>query len=345
MAHDLRKRSYLAGTFLLVITAIGTLGYYFLGHCPHPGPPWTLTDCFYMTMITLTTVGFGEVIDIACVPGARMFTVFLLLAGLGVAAYFVSTLTAFLVEGELTNVFWRKKMEKMIHSLENHIILCGIGRIGFYIMQELRGNNIKFVVVDADEELIRKHQSKYGEFPAVVGDPTHEKYLRQAGVAKAKGVISTLDDDKDNLCVVVTCRQLNDRLHIISSCGKGEFASKLDLLGAEVVMPSAIGGLRIASQMIRPHVVTYLDLMLRDQQCVVRIEEIVLSEGSNLVGKPLRAVNFDDFGQLLVLAIIKPGNPHPIYNPERSMVLATAGDTLIVQADLDSIKRFRSHYG
>jgi voltage-gated potassium channel len=343
MTHDLKKRSYLAGTFLLVITAIGTLGYYFLGHCPHPGLPWPLFDCFYMTMITLTTVGFGEVIDVASVPGARLFTVFLLLAGLGVAAYFVSTLTAFLVEGELTNVFWRKKMEKKIRSLTNHIILCGIGRVGFYIMKELRDNHIEFVVVDADEELIRKQQAKYGEFPAVVGDPTHERYLRQAGVAEAKGVITTLDDDKDNLCVVVTCRQLNDRLHIISSCGKGEFASKLDLLGAEVVMPNAIGGLRIASQMIRPHVVTYLDLMLRDKECVVRIEEVILSEGSNLIGKPLHSIDFDDFGPLLVLAVVKPDSPQPIYNPKRTMTLA-AGDTLIVQADLDSIRRFKLHH-
>jgi voltage-gated potassium channel len=340
MTNDLQKRSYLAGTLFLAITVIGTLGYYFLGQSSHQQPPWSFADCFYMTAITLTTVGFGEIIDVAKAPGARMFTVFLLLAGLGVAAYFVSTLTAFLVEGELTNVFWRKRMEKKLRTLHDHIILCGAGRVGYYIMEELRSNHIDYAVVDRDEERIKKFQTKFGDFPAVVGDPTHLKYLQQAGVEKAKGVISTLADDKDNLCVVVTCRQLNDRLHIISTCGDAEFAGKLDLLGADVVMPNAIGGLRMASKMIRPHVVNYLDLMLRDKQCVVRIEDIALGAGSDLIGKPLNAVNFGEFGQLLVLAIVRPRESGPIYNPPRDMILAS-GDTLIVQADVESMKRFR----
>ncbi len=343
MTNDLTKRSYLAGTFFLAITAIGTLGYYFLGQSSHQQPPWSLTDCFYMTAITLTTVGFGEIIEVAKAPGARMFTVFLLLAGLGVAAYFVSTLTAFLVEGELTNVFWRKRMDKKIRTLNNHIILCGVGRVGTYIMEELRSNHVDFAVVDTNEERIKKRQAKFGEFPAVVGDATHIKYLRQAGVEEARGVISTLSDDKDNLCVVVTCRQLNDRLHIISTCGDAEFAGKLDLLGADVVMPNAIGGLRMASKMIRPHVVSYLDLMLRDKSCVVRIEEIALGEHSPLIGKPLNAVNFEEFGQLLVLAVVREGAQGPIYNPDRDMILNT-GDTLIVQADIESMKRFRQRH-
>ncbi len=343
MAKNLTNRNYLAGIFLLAITAIGTLGYYLLGQISHQEPPWPLADCFYMTAITLTTVGFGEVLDLAHAPGARMFTVFILLAGLGVAAYFVSTLTAFLVEGELTNVFWRKRMGKQISTLANHIILCGLGRVGNYIMQELRSNHVDFVVIDHDEGRIRQLQEEFGEFPAVVGDPTHAQYLQQASVATAKGVISTLGDDKDNLCVVVTCRQLNDRLHIISTCADGEFASKLDLLGADVVMPNAIGGLRIASQMIRPRVVGYLDLMLRDKECIVRIEDIELSQESSLIGQPLSSINFNEFGQLLVLAIVQPGSPHPIYNPDRSKTMAV-GDTLIVQADIESIKRFRQYY-
>lgn len=343
MDNDLKRRSYLAGIFLLAITLVGTGGYYLLGMLTRQQPPWPLADCFYMTVITLTTVGFGEIIDIGRVPGARLFTVFILLSGLGVAAYFVSTLTAFLVEGELTNVFWRKRMEKKIGQLRDHIILCGLGRVGHSIMHEIRANHIDFVVVDTDETHIRGLQDKHGEFPAVIGDPTHAKFLQQAGVATAKGVIATLEDDKDNLCIVVTCRQLNDRLHIISTCADGEFASKLELLGADVVMPNRIGGLRIASQMIRPRVVRYLDLMLRDKKCVVRIEDIEVTRSSPLVGKPLHAINFDDFGQLLVLAIVKPGDPHPLYNPDRATILE-ANDTLIVQADIDSMKRFRQHH-
>lgn len=340
MAHNLKNRSVLAGFFLLVVTAVGTSGYYLLGYLTHGRSLWTLSDCLYMTVITLTTVGFGEILDLANVPGARPFTIFILLSGLGLAAYFVSTLTAFLVEGELTNVFWRKKMAQQIRKLSDHIILCGVGRIGCSIMEELHRTHTPFAVIDPDEQRIQKLQDQYGDFPAVVGDATHAKYLEEAMVACAKGVISTLSDDKDNLCVVVTCRQINPRLRIISSCKDAEFAGKLELIGAEVVMPNAIGGLRIASQMLRPRVVKYLDLMLRDKNCPVRIEDVTLSTRSNLIGQPLSVIKFEEFGPLLVMAIIRKGNPSPLYNPQRTVGLQE-GDTLVVQTDIDSLERFR----
>lgn len=340
MPHTLKNRSVLAGFFLLVVTAIGTAGYYLLGYLEHGAPFWTLGDCLYMTIITLTTVGFGEILDLANVAGARFFTIVILLSGLGLAAYFVSTLTAFLVEGELTNVFWRKKMAQQIRRLSGHIIVCGVGRIGCSIMEELQRTHTDFVVIDPDEQRIRKLQARFGDFPAVVGDATHAGDQEEAMVATAMGVISTLSDDKDNLCVVVTCRQLNPKLRVISSCKDAEFAGKLELIGAEVVMPNAIGGLRIASQMLRPQVVGYLDLMLRDKKCPVRIADVTLTERSNLLGQPLSAINFDEFGPLLVMAIIRKDNPSPLYNPRRSVGLLE-GDTLVVQTDIDSLERFR----
>ncbi|MFZ5774976.1 MAG: potassium channel family protein [Thermodesulfobacteriota bacterium] len=340
MANSLEKRGLLAGFFLVGITAIGTGGYYLLGYLAHGAPLWSLGDCFYMTAITLTTVGFGEIIDLASVPGARFFTVAILLSGLGIAAYFVSNLTAFLVEGELTNLFWRKRMSKRIERLSGHIILCGVGRVGYAIMQELSRTHTPFVVIDTDGLRLRELQQELGDFSAVVGDATHAADLEAAGVRCAKGVISTLEDDKDNLCVVVTCKQLAPGCHVISSCRDPEFGGKLELMGAEVVMPSAIGGLRMASQMIRPQVVGYLDRMLRDRNCAVRIEDVTLCAGSNLIGQPMSAINFEDFGPLLVMAIIRRGNPSPIYNPRRSLVLEE-GDTMVVQTDADSLDRFR----
>ena len=343
MTIEPQKRMYLAGTFLLIVTGIGTLGYFVLGKLAPVDPSWRIGDCFYMTVITLTTVGFSEVIDLPLVPGARLFTIFILLGGLGVAAYFISTLTAFLVEGELTHVFWRKRMEKLIRNLADHIILCGAERIGagYYVINELYQTNIPFVLIDKDEQLIRALQEQFGDFPAVAGDPTYAEDLLAAGVKNARGVISTLLDDKDNLCVVVTCKQLNPSIKVISSCRDMEFAGKLKLIGAEVVIPNSIGGLRIASQILRPKVVRYLDIMMRDTNCVVRIEDITLSEQSSLVGKQVCDINFPDFTQLLVLALIREKNSSaPIYNPKRSMTLE-AGDTIILQADIESLDLFK----
>ncbi len=343
MTPSLRGRTLVAGTLLGIVTAAGTLGYYLLGQLGGIDRPWSVADCFYMTAITLTTVGFGEVIDVAVVPGGRPFTVAVLFAGLGVAAYFVSSLTAFLVEGELTHVFWKKKMAKEIRRLTDHIILCGVGRVGLCIMQELKRTGRGFVAIDRDEERLRQLQEESGPFPALTGDATHAALLKQAGVKAARGVISALNDDKDNLCVVVTCRQLNPRLQIISSCKEAEFAGKLELIGAEVVIPNAIGGLRIASKMIRPQVVGYLDLMLRDRDCPVRIEDVTVPGDSPLVGKPLLALDFDRYEQLLVLAIIRPGEDRPLYNPPRSEIVR-AGDTIVLQVDSDSLHRFREAY-
>ncbi|MEW6219994.1 MAG: potassium channel protein [Thermodesulfobacteriota bacterium] len=345
MPSIFRKKILPAGLLLVAVTAAGTFGYHGLAILAGLDPPWPLADCLYMTVITLTTVGFGEVIDVAAVPGARLFTMFILGSGLGLAAYFVSTLTAFLVEGELKNVYWRKRMAKEIARLRDHFIVCGLGRVGFYAVRELVRTGRPFVAIDGSEERIRELQEELGAFPAVVGDATHAAVLQEAGVERAVGVLSTLGDDKDELCVVVTCRQLNPAIRVLSRCGSGEFASKLELVGAEVVIPDLIGGLRMASQMIRPRVVRYLDTMLRDETCVVRIEELTLPAASSLAGRTVGSLDLTAAGNLLLLAVINEGSGHPMYNPPASYVLKP-GDTLVFQAEPAAMARFRqAHAG
>jgi len=341
----LKHKLFFAGFLLALVVVGGALGYYLLAWLNFGHPYWPLADCLYMTFITLTTVGFGEIIDVANVPGARSFTIVILLSGLGISAYFVSTLTAFLVEGELQNVFWRKRMKERISKLSGHIILCGVDNVGGNVLAELLAKSIAFVVIDHDEKRILRLQDKYGIFPAIVGDPSQDSCLLEAGIAGASGVISTLGDDKDNLCVVVTCKALNPGLRMISRCNSIDFAGKLELLGAEVVVPSYIGGLRMASQMIRPRVVRYLDTMLRERECVVRIEEVAVPEGSDLVGMAISELNLRELGNLLLLAVIAEENQQSLYNPSGEYVISS-GDTLVFQAENDAIRRFHSkHFG
>ncbi|MBW2467053.1 MAG: NAD-binding protein [Deltaproteobacteria bacterium] len=339
----MKRNLITAGTFLIAIICMGTMGYYSLAYLSLGSSSWSISDCFYMTIITLTTVGFGEVIDVASVPGARFFTVFILVCGLGVSAYFISTLTAFLVEGELENLFWRKRMRKEIDKLSNHVILCGGGRVGHYILEELKLSGLDFVLLEGSEERILELQERYGEFPAFVGDATHDEDLKSVGIEKASGIISALDDDKDNLCVVVTCRQLNRKLRVITRCREGEFSSKLKLLGADVVMPNFIGGLRMASQMVRPKTVHYLDIMLRDKKNIVRIEDVTVTEKSNLAGKEISSINFKEYGNLLLLAVMKKGTGQIAYNPDQTYCLQS-GDTMVFQAELDALRKLCKKY-
>jgi len=336
----MKKSLIIAGSLLLGILCLGTIGYFGLSTLALGSESWSIADCFYMTIITLTTVGFGEVIDVANVPGARFFTVFILICGLGVSAYFISTLTAFLVEGELGNLFWRKRMRKEINKLADHIILCGGGRVGHYILEELKLSGLDFVLIEQREEKILELQERYGNFPALAGDATRDEDLLAVGIEKASGIISALADDKDNLCIVVTCRQLNPRLRIITRCRSIEFSSKLKLLGADVVMPNFIGGLRMASQMVRPKTVHYLDMMLRDKENIVRIGDVTITEKSGLAGKEISAINFRDYGNLLLLAIMEAGGKQINYNPAGSYCLQS-GDTMVFQAELDALSKFR----
>jgi len=338
-----RRNLILAGILLLIVILIGSTGLYLLGLLAPEGPDWTLAQCVYMVVITLTTVGYGEIIDLASVPGARLFTVIVLFSGLGVSAYFLSTLTAFLVEGELNNLFWRKKMKKEIAKLSGHIIICGGGRVGRYIMDEFFAVGRSFVLIEQDERKILEMQESMGTFPALAGDATQESYLADAGVACAGGLISALADDKDNLCVVVTSRQLNPAIRILSRCGDHQFSKKLQMIGAKVIIPNFIGGLRMASQMLRPRVVDYLDTMLRDKDGVVRIEEVTVPEGSGLTGRTIESLQLRQHGNLLLLAVVRADSPHPLYNPDVAYIIQ-AGDSLVFQAYLDSLARFRAAY-
>jgi voltage-gated potassium channel len=226
--------------------------------------------------------------------------------------------------------------------MKNHFIVCGAGETGQYIVRELLKTRNAFVVVDHDEDQLEKIQH-LGTFPVLKGDASNEEVLEAAGLARARGLVSALRDEKDNLMVTVTARQKNPAIRIVARCAEARMADKLILAGANsAVSPNMIGGLRLASELIRPHVVSFLDLMLRAKQ-EVRFEEITVGNESPWVGKPLGELDLHGRYDLLVLALRLPSGEMK-YSPEDEVQLA-AGDVLVLMGEVANLWKAREAAG
>ena len=304
----------LLATFFVI--AAGTTGYKLLG-----GRDWSLLDSIYMTVITITTVGFGEIQDLSGKPYARILTIFIIIFGMGSFLFLVSTITGFIVEGEMTNVFGRKKMLRKISILKNHFIICGIGDIGSIVVKELIQTKRDFVVVDSAPERLEK-LSEMENILYLNDDATNDEVLVKAGIHKAHGLISILPDDKDNLFVTLTAKQLNPNLRIVSKGLNVHTIKKLKMAGADsVVLPNAIGGLRMVSELVRPAAVSFLDKMLRTQNGKsYRIEEVTIPAGSRYIGQTLSKANLLHGTRVLIVAI-KGEEGDFTYNPENTSII------------------------
>ena len=333
---SIRRRLVVGFCSVVIVLFGGAAGYYALGQ-----GRWAFDDCLYMTAITLSTVGFGEIIDIGSVPGARLYTVLLILFGMGVIVYFGSTVVALVVEGEIKQYFWRKRMVKYIEKLADHIIICGAGATGIYVIKEFLAMRTPFVVIDESEERIRRIiEEETGDFLYIIGDASDDHVLVEAGIHEARGLIAALPEDKENLFVVISARQLNQKLRIVSRGIEPTIAEKLVRVGADsVVSPNRIGGMRMASEMIRPGVVEFLDLMLRGKDINLRVEEVHVRQGSLAAGKALARVNIGSLADVLVVAV-KNGAGDFRYNPPPDFVLQE-GSILIVLGIVDEVAKLR----
>jgi voltage-gated potassium channel len=318
---------------LATVCLAGVLGYTTIER-------WNLFDSLYMTVITIASVGYGEIHPLSF--EGRVFTIVLILCGSATLIYGLSILTAFIVEGELTDILRRRKMLKKISALEGHFIVCGMSATGRYVIDELKKTGRTFLVIDRDQEKIK---ALNGEGVLTIeGDATNDAVLQAANVATAGGLLTTLHADADNLFVVVTARGLNPSLRIIAKAINEESDRKLRQVGADsVVMPNFIGGLRMASEMIRPSVVSFLDVMLRSQDVAVRVEEINIPPGSPLAGKSLAASAIMDEAGVTVVAI-SDGKRAYSFNPPRSRLLAE-GDVVIVMGIVENILRLKALAG
>ena len=320
---------------IFIVLLIGSLGYYLLLKGNQ-----RFMDCVFMTVISLTTVGYGEIIEIKGNVTLEIFTMILITFGMGIILYGISTLTALIIESDLSGILRKNKMNNQIKKLKNHYIVCGGGETGRHVLTELAKNREQVVLVDQNEDNIERCKDIEVDLLYVKGDATDDQNLIAAGIENAAGILICLPADKDNLFVTMTARMLNKSIRIISRMIDQNLEPKLRKAGANyVVSPNYIGGLRMASEMIRPTVVNFLDSMLRSRQGNLRIHQIVVTENSQFEGKKISESGIKDKFGLLVLGAKKDSNEIQ-FNPSPEQILEK-GMTLIVMGDVDDIASAR----
>lgn len=314
---------------LLVVLVFGTLGYRAI-------EGWDFLDALYMTVITLTTIGFGEVRPLDRV--GKIFTLGLIIVGVGVVGYTLVTATRLIVEGEINAIFKRRRSMKTIQRLENHMIICGFGRMGSFICHELHQRGIQFVVVENGQHV----QERIVELGYLLspGDATEEEVLRAAGVDRARGVVSVLNTDAQNVYTILTCKEINPNLDVVARATEDAAVKKLVRAGASrVINPYEIGGMRLVLGILKPTVVSFLEVVMDSRQLNVELEEVCVAGESVYVGK--RLVDTDIRKELDLIVIgAKKKDGTMVFNPGPATVV-DAQDTLIAMGKQEMLEIFR----
>jgi len=291
-------------------------------------------DALYMTVITISTVGYESIGEMG--TAGKIFSIFVIVVSVGIIGYLLSEIFRFLSEGNI-NESWRfKKMNKEIEKLENHIIVCGAGESGSHVIKELIKKNANFVVIENDPDVI--YELKEQNCLYIEDDATNEEALIQAKIHDARGLITTLPTDADNVFVVLTARVLNPKLHIISRSHEVSSRNKLIRTGANnVVSPDEIGGKKMANLMLSPHNQFFVDNIIDTKNVSIDMEEVVIHPESELINKKLRNSGIADKAGLIVLAI-RRGEDEFIFNPKADEIL-NVDDKMIVVGSKEQIKK------
>ena len=299
----------------IVLLAIGTLGYVLIDD-------WPVMDALYMTVITLTTVGYGEIRDIS--NTGRLFTIFLIIMGVGFYLYVVSYIIQFLVEGRIREVLGRRRLEKQINRLKNHYIVCGYGRIGRVLCRYLVQKYLDVVVIEKNLDripIIDEDGVLY-----IIGDATEEATMIRAGIDRAKGLLTVLATDAANVFLVLTARQHNPDVFIVARAEMNATKNTLLAAGADkVISPYDLGARRMAHAILRPTVIHFLELAFADDQTDIQLEEFTVGSKSTLAGVKLMDSNIRQDLNLIIISIKKS---------DGSMIFNPAADYLITQGDI-----------
>jgi voltage-gated potassium channel len=340
------RRLKLPSILLITVFIIGTMGYYVLADFAPPGARvhgrWTLLDCAFMTAITLTTIGYGDVLLIheSGFAVGQLYTIGLAFVGMATVLYAVSEATSFFVEGHIGKLREEFRRMKEIDGLEGHIIVCGLGDTGAQIAEEILHTGAKVAAIEIDPHKVERARELHPELPILEGDATEEEVLEKCGIKRARGLAAALHTDKDNLFLVVTARELAPSLKIVSKAEAQTTGKKLQIAGANsVVSPPRIGGMRIASALVRPHVVTFLDKMI-SHGAGHRMEEIIVEDESDLAGKSLADARIFERTGLIAMAVRMPDGEY-VYNPAGGTQIL-AGSILVVIGTPDQVFKLRS---
>lgn len=321
------RNLYICVAILVGLLLVGTSGYVVI-------EGWSTLDALYMTVITVSTVGFKEVMTLSST--GRLFTIVLIIVGVGFIAYSAGSIVQFMVEGQLRSILGRKKVEKKISSLRGHYIICGYGRIGSNICHELKERPVPFVVVEHDQK--RCEQLSRDEVLFVEGDATQDETLLKAGIQHARGLVTAVTSDTANVYITLTARGLNPDLFILSRASEEGAEKKLRRAGAnKVISPYVMGASRMAQAILRPSVVDFIEIATAGKNFELQIEESRVAGDSGLVNKTLITSGIrKEFGVIIVG--IKKGDGQMLFNPEPT-TLIEAGDILITLGEQAAVER------
>jgi voltage-gated potassium channel len=321
------KRLQRALTLLFCIIAFGTSGYYVVEEM-------SVFEAFYMTLITISTVGFSEIKPLTVY--GRVITIVIITGGVTLGAYTIGMLLRMFIEGELRKSFGRRKLEKQISALKRHFIICGYGRIGKVICQELNAENIPFVVIEKDRSKIETLEDI--GYLYIHMDATTEDALMAAGIMNARGIVPAVRSDANNVFITLTAKGLQPEIFVLSRASDEKNEAKLKRAGAQrVVSPHLIGGRRMAQVLKRPTVVDFIDIAMMESHLGLMMEEAKIGPNSHLIGKTLIESQLrQDFG-VIIVAIKKPTD-EMIFNPIPSERLE-AGDVIVVMGKKEDLRR------
>ena len=320
------KHVLMAIIFSIAIVAIGTSGYMVI-------EGWSFLDALYMTVITYSTVGYGEIHAISEL--GRLYTIFLIFLGVGFFLYVAGAVIQFMVEGKIRTVMGRRKLDKKINHLKNHYIVCGYGRIGRVICDTLKKSPIELVVIENNEQLVPEMDTDNVLY--LRGDASDESLLLKAGIQRAKGLVAVLGTDAENVFLVLTARQLAPKLIITARASDKDARKKIRAAGADIVeSPYEMGATRMAQRITRPTVTTFLDLAFGSESTDIQMEEIPITPGSSLHDVMLKDSGIRQNFNLIIIAI-KKQDGKMIFNPSFEARI-TSGDTVIAVGESENLQ-------